>query len=113
VDKFKASFLLGLLCLVIGSNTNAAVKDPTKPMFKTKQQGQSKNSTIIRKQQLTAIFIKKDKKQAIINDKLYRVGDYVGDKKLVAIDQSSVLLKSSSGVNRLVLVTSFKKLKKK
>ncbi len=94
----------------------ASVKDPTKPVFHSTPSEQSSAKKVKRKQQLTAIFLKKANKQAIINERLYNegdyVGDYVGDKKLIKINATSVILQNSEGVSRLTLITSIKKLKK-
>lgn len=90
----------------------ASVKDPTKPVFHSTPSEQSSAKKVKRKQQLTAIFLKKANKQAIINERLYNEGDYVGDKKLIKINATSVILQNSEGVSRLTLITSIKKLKK-
>jgi len=42
---------------------------------------------------LTGIIIGPDKAAVIINEKIYRVGDTVDDKKIVAIERNRVILK--------------------
>lgn len=109
--KVKSAVILIIGCLSF-DDSMASVKDPTKPIFHSTTNQQTSTKKVNRKQQLTAIFLKKTNKQAIINEKLYNEGDYVGDKKLIKINSNSVILKNSEGVSRLTLVTSIKKLKK-
>ena len=89
-----------------------AINDPTKPKLQnliyTKKAASNKNN----KQNLTAIFLKKGNYQAIINDKLYRRGDFFGNKKITAIKSNKVILKNEQGASKLTLIIPFKKLKK-
>lgn len=88
------------------------LSDPTRPSF-TPAIIIEKNTSMEQKQQLlTAIFIKKGLKQAIINNKLYKTGDYFDNKKIIAIRTNQVVLQNSKGVTRLSLINPFKKIKK-
>ena len=111
MDKLNSAVILLIGGLAL-NNAMASVKDPTKPVFHSTPSEQSSAKKVKRKQQLTAIFLKKANKQAIINERLYNEGDYVGDKKLIKINATSVILQNSEGVSRLTLITSIKKLKK-
>lgn len=102
-----------ILIIFIGASVfnAAAINDPTRPFLtpiKSLKKAPRKTNA---KQQLTAIFNKQGTRQAIINDKLYKIGDYFLGKKIVAIKSNSVLLRNSQGTSRLTLVKPIKKIK--
>jgi len=88
------------------------INDPTKPKLQKVNNKKNNISSKSNKQQLTAIFLKKGNYQAIINDKLYRRGDFFNNKKIIAIKSNKVLLKNEHGTSHLTLISPFKKQKK-
>lgn len=89
-----------------------AINDPTKPKLQNLANPKSTVSKKNKKQLLTAIFLKKGNYQAIINDKLYRRGDFLGNKKIISIKSNTVLLQNELGTSQLTLISPFKKQKK-
>ena len=109
-------YLLTLFLLAInGISTQAeaaqVVNDPTRPALTTAKMVNT-GPIEIKKPQLTAIFIKQGVNRAIINDKLYRLGDFFGDKKIIKIEINGVTLMNNKDVSQLTLINPFKKLKK-
>jgi len=106
-------FLVCVFFLLFSFQVRAVDNDPTKPLVRVYHQKITTKKQVIKgikKQPLTAIFIKQGNHQAIINDKLYTQGDYFSGKKIIAINSNSVLLKNSNGLTRLTLIKSIKKL---
>ncbi len=111
----KFSFLT---LLIFGSQTAFAVKhldDPTKPLVRFNNLTKSTKSSVIKKtkkkKSLTATFIKRGKRQAIIDDKLFELGDIYSGRKIISIHSDRVILRSSKGTSQLKLINQIKTLK--
>jgi len=98
-----------LIILIIPLNVKSAINDPTKPLITPVLKKTINKKALEKKTQpLSAIFIKQGESQAIINNRLYRVGDFFYGKKIIAIDPNSVLLKSDKILTKLTLIKSIK-----
>ena len=108
----KALLIFSMLLLAVGYvNAEPSISDPTKPITYT-----SSNTTkqkAINEYQLTGIFYKQGKYEAVINNHLYKRGDYLGNNKIISIDMNNVVIEGEAGKTKLSLLTPFKKLKKK
>jgi len=110
---YRILTLLLLLTLSFGSKAKEIVKDPTRPGISLVKTGTSAlKKTVKPKQRLSAIFIKRGKRQAIIDDKLYQKGDYFSGKRIIAIKSNKVVLQNTSGISHLTLTNPIKKQKK-
>ena len=96
--------LLALVCCPLASSKNT---DPTRPDTATSSQGSGKRK--IRKAKLSAIFVRNDSRQAIINGKLYRVGDFFQGQKVKSIHPTRVALIGAQGTYYLTLIDKIKK----
>lgn len=67
----------------------AKPRDPTQPSTMVIEAGGS--------QQLTAIIVSPQRKIAVINDEIVKIGDIVLGKKVIAIEPSSVILEDAEG----------------
>jgi len=105
-------FIIVIISLSNASVIAKAIKDPTKPKLQNVTSTKKSTSNKNNKQLLTAIFLKKGNYQAIINDKLYRRGDFFGNKKIISIKSNKVVLKNEQGTSQLTLISPFKKQKK-
>jgi len=106
ISLLSRVFLLGALLFLSSKgfssedkDSNQSVSDPTRPFF----------STVVKKQKakekplvLQAILSGENRKQAIINNELYNLGDSVQGKHLQAIQKRKVVL--TSGGSEWVLV---------
>ncbi len=80
--------ILSLLCTLSVSAKNV---DPTKPLSMSASGG----SAVVKKGLvLESIIQGKKVKSAIISGKLLKIGDYIGNHKLVSVSRSSVVLRS-------------------
>jgi len=110
VDRLLFKFCL--LFLVSWNPLSASpLNDPTKPIHFSS--GSKETKKVSTEYQLTGIFFKQGKYEAVINNSLYRKGDYVGNNKIVSIDSNSVVITGETGTKKLSLLTPLKKLKKK
>lgn len=88
------------------------INDPTKPaLYSSDVEEVAIESGSISKQRLTAIFIRRNTRNAIINDTFYKKGDYVSGRKIISIESGRVILKNSQGTTQLNLISPIKKLK--
>jgi hypothetical protein len=99
-----------LIFLLLVFSLSAKAIDPTKPLIP----GAGKvTSKIIKKnvfkQPLTAIFTKNNKAMAMIEGKLYSVGDLYRDARITKIYKDKVLLSSKNGNTHLTLIPKIKK----
>ncbi len=101
-----------IICYIFSSIASATsqIHDPTAPSYQFNNS--NKKSATKKTNQLTAIFYKQNKRQAIINNKLYSIGDYFSGTKIISIQANHIILKNSQGTKKLTLIQSFKKLKK-
>lgn len=82
----------------------AELIDPTAPSnYVAEARVLSKTSTGIQTYTLHAILVSNDKKIAIINDSIVKVGDVVGDNKVKSIEADKVTLIGSRGESELKL----------
>jgi hypothetical protein len=89
-------FISSLLCL-ISPMTNAEMKDPTKPPQLAAVVAHNGYT-------LTAIMTSDNKKLAIINGKVVRIGDEIDNAKVTAINSNTVELDAPSGSLTLTLM---------
>ncbi len=97
-----------LLCTVLFACSSTAQQlDPTKPLIPPVMDAASAVKGANTTQQLTleSILVQNRKKNAIINGKLLKVGDKLGEYTLNKIDLNSVSLKSASNSITLSLFT--------
>lgn len=99
-----------LLFICFDAHTEQRLNDPTRPKINISNLEQQEvvvnpNSS----QRLTAIFMKKNIKNVIINNAFYKEGDLVGDKKIIAIKSNRVILKNSRGISQLHLTQPIRK----
>jgi hypothetical protein len=94
---FKVNWLIALCCLSFQGL--AANVDPTKPFSASSPAG---GSGLVKKGLVLETIIQGKKvNSAIISGKLMKVGDYIGTHKLVAVNRSSVVLRSDDERLRL------------
>jgi len=86
---FKINLLLVLIIFI--QPVLAQNYDPTRPLSTSKQA-----SGVVAKKGLVleSIIQGKKNKSAIISGKLMKIGDYIGNHKLVSVSRSSVILRS-------------------
>jgi len=79
--------------------------DPTAPLnFQpTKQQVRKKSAALPK---LQSIVIKAGVPQAIINNRVYQQGQYIGNYQITLIDSKKVLLKLQNKIHKLTLYSS-------
>lgn len=96
--------------LIFGFSLCVFAKDPTQPISDHSVKATAKKIVSSRVQQpLTAIFTKKNGRQAVIEGRIYKVGEYYAGNKIIKIYQDSVLLNSSNGNFHLTLIPNIKK----
>ena len=85
-----------------------AVNDPTRPLIYS---AAVKNKTlrVVVKQPLTAIISRNNERLAIIEEDLYRTGDFYRGEKILAISAHQVTLASPKGRRFLTLFKNIKK----
>ncbi len=86
----------------------AALEDPTRPVDYVRGQSASaaKKSVKSGSFSLDAIIVSGDYKVAIINEKIVKIGDSIGVKKVVSIDSDKVVLAQEKNQD-LVLQVSY------
>jgi len=87
----------------------AKIIDPTKPPAGELSNIKNKKNITQNKQVLSAIFIKNNIKQAIIDSRLYKEGDNYNEKKIISIQKNKVVLESNSKTSELLLIKPIKK----
>ena len=80
---------------------HAELRDPTRPMILPGEQ-----VTATGKPELSAIIISKDRRIAVISGSVVRVGDIIGNAKVVSIESNTVQLDAPSGRITLNLMDS-------
>ncbi len=96
------TFFLTLFISYLPTAMAVTIQDPTRPALFKEHTIDSGQLT------LTAILISSDRKIAMINGKLLKIGDEVGGYKVNAIDSNTVQLEGISGTITLYLVNSIK-----
>lgn len=96
-------FKIYLLILVVFSVQTLAASDPTKPF--------SGYSKIAKGKQQAGLVLKsiihgEGVRTVIINNKVMKVGDNIGEYKLIAVNNNSVILRSDEGRKKLSLFSS-------
>lgn len=88
--KRPLTFCLSLAFGLLSSSLLAlnVGRDPTKPVILNPQTSPSKSNGY----DLRSIIVSKTRKLAMINEELVGIGDMVGDAKILAINNNSVLL---------------------
>lgn len=95
-------------CLLFVSPVFA--KDPTRPLTHTVVRNENSVSAPAKAEQpLTAIFIRNNKRFAVIEGKIYQAGEYYRDSRILNIYQDKVLLSASQGHFQLTLIPNIKK----
>ena len=99
-----------MFVLNINFNILAAGQDPTRPlMIEEKFKKTDKKSTKKVMQPLTAIFVASKSSSAIIEGKIYHIGEYYKDGKIINIYHDKIVLQSSAGNYDLTLIPNIKK----
>gem|GEM_PF-6444851 len=83
--------------------------DPTRPPIKNQKTAVKKSVSAKTKQPLTAIFIRNNRRVAMLDGKLYRPGEYYRGSRIINIDHDKVLLRSNEGNFQLTLIPKIKK----
>lgn len=97
----KVIILLSLLY----SFTALAVTDPTKPFGVFAGSGSAEK---VEKLQLQSIIHGDGIHTVIINNKLLKVGDYIGEYKLIAVNDKNVILRSEEERKQLFIFSELK-----
>jgi hypothetical protein len=98
-NKTKLFCALFVTCWSVGitSICNAELRDPTKPEgFAT--------TTEVNTFTLTATFVSKDNKLAVINGRIMHVGDFLSDVQVISIEENKVVLDGPDGKINLNLL---------
>jgi hypothetical protein len=98
-----------ILALLIVSLPAMGFGDPTRPPMKNAVSQPTASRASDNPQPLTAIFNRGNKRYAIIEDKIYYVGDSYHGERVVSIGEDNVLLRSSDGTRQLTLIQNIKK----
>lgn len=80
----------------------AALQDPTRPVAVEQQQMQAQHSEAV----LSAIIISADSRIAVINGRIFHVGDELDNMKVIAINPTTVEIERPSGRQILTLLTN-------
>lgn len=105
MDKYFFIIILVFFCQICTAN----ISDPTRPPSTAISDLKDKKHHEKNQDALTAIFIKKGIKQAIINNHLYKKGDYYKGKIIISIQKNKVVLKSDVKRSELFLIKPIKK----
>ena len=102
----KYYWLFFILCFQVKAEN---IVDPTKPINDDINQSSTNDDSKNDQQVLTAIFIKQGLKQAVINNHLYKKGDYFNGNKIISIKKNKVILKKDFKESELLLIQPIKK----
>lgn len=97
-------WLMMLLCLMVASNGGAqSLRDPTMPIERLQARSleDSDGSNVdagTKHITVQGLFISKSKRVALINGKLYVIGDYINAAKLVAIFKDRIVIKQGQNM---------------
>ncbi len=85
------------------SSVSGELIDPTAPTNYTAESSTTQKSVEIINYTLQAILISEDKKVAVINNNVVKIGDVVGEEEVKAIDSHKVTLVGAKGELELKL----------
>jgi hypothetical protein len=101
--------LISLLLCELAQATNAALRDPTRPLTVSRRQTSTlesaKASTRPAVPQLQLVLISTDRRYVVIDGELLTLGDSVRGLPLISISEDAVVLKTPSGPRTLPLST--------
>ncbi len=101
ISSFLLGSSFGLVSeeIPISASDNQALSDPTKPsdFVGASEIGKVKK---LGKLRLEAIIISDARRVAIINQKILGVGDTIGSKTVIAIDNNQVVLREGTGKDK-------------
>lgn len=89
---------LTLICSTLAFAEEVKLQDPTAPKNQAKPAATKKAASL---PNLQSIVISQSKRAAVINNRQYRVGQYVAGYKLIKIDSNHVWLEKSGKTVRL------------
>lgn len=101
--------LISTTCLLVVMQAMAQVPDPTRPADAAVAMSEAGNSS---SQGLQAIIVRKGKGKhatAIIAGQTVRVGDQIGEKRVMSITENTVSLQNAQGRETLQLLPAAKK----
>jgi len=83
--------IIFILSMMLSLHTYSQDIDPTKPLSNISKIDQNEHKQGLN---LETIIYRNKNKSAIISGKLMKVGDYIGDHELIAVNASHVVLRS-------------------